>query len=231
MTIHGYRRVSGPEQALEGKVSLPNQEREIRGAAMIMGTEEPIIYTDAGVSAGIPLQDRPDGGRLVRAVKRGDTLISSKLDRLFRSASDALNMAEALHKGGINLVLLDCGADPVTGNGAAKFFFSVLAAVAEFEKGRIAERLRDGRMGKRARGGHIGGAAPYGYRIIGHGREAVLERDEAEQSIIRQAAALRQRQPASSLRALARELAGMGLRSRVGREFTAEQVRRILGGF
>jgi DNA invertase Pin-like site-specific DNA recombinase len=42
------------------------------------------------------------------------------------------------------LIVADMGADPVTDNGTAKFFFTVLAAMAEFDRERILERTLDG---------------------------------------------------------------------------------------
>jgi DNA invertase Pin-like site-specific DNA recombinase len=70
--------------------------------------------------------------------------------------------AEAWHKRGISLILVDSGVEPVSDNGTGKLFLSILASVAEFERQRIADRMREGRTGKRQRDGHIGGQAPYG---------------------------------------------------------------------
>jgi hypothetical protein len=63
--------------------------------------------------------------------------------------------AEAWHKRGISLILVDSGVDPVSDNGTGTLFLSILASVAEFERQRIADRVREGRTGKRQRGGHI----------------------------------------------------------------------------
>jgi DNA invertase Pin-like site-specific DNA recombinase len=89
------------------------------------------------------------------------------------------------------LILVDCSTEPVTDNGAGKLFFSILASVAEFEKSRIADRMREGRQGKAARGGHIGGQAPYGYRVEGKGRGATLVPVEAEKAIVQAVRELR----------------------------------------
>jgi DNA invertase Pin-like site-specific DNA recombinase len=93
-------------------------------------------------------------------------------------------MVEDWKAQGVDLILVDCGTDPVSANGNSKLFFGILASVAEFEKGRIAERMREGRKGKAERGGHIGGLAPYRLRKVGHGRGAMLEIDSAEQATI-----------------------------------------------
>ena len=162
---------------------------------------------------------------MLRALQAGDIVIAAKLDRLFRSASDALATAESFQARGIHLVLLDCGAEPVT-NGAAKLFFSILAAVAEFEKGRILERMADGRRGKRLRGGHIGGEAPYGYRVAGDGRDAALVEAQKEQEAI--AVARKARVDGLSLRQIGARLAEAGHLTRLGKPWEATQVKRLL---
>jgi len=228
MTTHIYRRVSTAGQAGEDKSSPEDQLRRCRGAAMINGTEEPIDWYDAGVSGSTPLAERPAGGSLLAALAPGDTVIAAKLDRLFRSASDALSTAEAFQARGIHLILLDCGAEPVT-NGAAKLFFSILAAVAEFEKGRILERMTDGRHGKRRRGGYVGGGDPYGYASTGSGGDAVLIDSPEEQATIRLAAELRL-SGGLSLRAIGRRLEEAGHRTRSGKPWEAMQVKRLIEG-
>ena len=225
MSIHIYRRVSTSDQASDDRSSLSDQDRCCRGAAMILGTEAPQDWCDPGVSVSTPLSERAAGGHMLRVLRPGDTVIAAKLDRMFRSASDALATAESFQERGIHLVLLDCGAEPVT-NGAAKLFFSILAAVAEFEKGRTLERMADGRRGKRARGGHIGGEAPYGSRILGAGREAILVDEPNEQACITKARALREE--GMSLTAIGRELEREGYWPRSGRAWDAQQIRRMM---
>jgi DNA invertase Pin-like site-specific DNA recombinase len=227
MTIHIYRRVSTTGQAGEDRSSLADQERMCRGAAMMQGEEAPLDWCDPGVSGSVPLAERPQGGQMLAAMRPGDTVIAAKMDRMFRSASDALTTAESFLASGIGLILLDCGADPVT-KGASKLFFTVLAAVAEFEKGRLLERMADGQKGKRHRGGHVGGDAPYGFRIEGRGRDAVLLADDTEQEAISRARRLRE--GGASLREIGRQLASEGHLTRAGKPWEAMQVSRLLKG-
>ena len=58
-----YQRVSTTEQAGEGRTSLEDQERIGRGFAMAKGFSQFDVscYCDAGVSATIPLRNRPAG--------------------------------------------------------------------------------------------------------------------------------------------------------------------------
>lgn len=187
--IYGYLRVSTVEQT--GGSSLGDQETRIKGVAMMRGAEVAEIFVDGGVSGAVPLRDRPAGRRLMDTLQPGDVLIASKLDRLFRSASDALLQAEMFKAQGVDLIVADMGADPVTGNGAAKMFFGMLALMAEFERDRIKERQRDGIKAKQHRNGFTGGRRPYGYQVIGTGRDALLVEDELEQAAIREIHAMR----------------------------------------
>ena len=66
---------------------------------------------EKGVSGSIPVEERPVGGALLARLDRGDIVIAAKLDRLFRSALDALKVVEDLKKRGVALHLLDLGGD------------------------------------------------------------------------------------------------------------------------
>jgi DNA invertase Pin-like site-specific DNA recombinase len=147
------------------------------------------------------------------------------MDRLFRSASDALNTAEALKERGIDLVLVDMGTSPVTENGTAKMFFGMLALVAEFERGRIAERMEDGRRGKSARGGHIGGVAPYGYRVVGSKRDSKLEPVPEEQPILNEVLELSKKLTSWKIM---HQLNEKGYKNRTGGPFKCWQIKRII---
>jgi hypothetical protein len=67
---------------------------------------------------------------------------TAKLDRAFRSAADALGTLEQLKDDKVGLHMIDLGGD-VTGNGISKLVFTILSAVAENERDRIRERVRD----------------------------------------------------------------------------------------
>jgi DNA invertase Pin-like site-specific DNA recombinase len=81
-----------------------------------------------------------EAARCSQISARGDVVIAPKLDRLFRSALDALQVAEDLRKRGVSLHLLDLGSD-ISG-GLSKLFLTIAAAFAEAERDRIRERMR-----------------------------------------------------------------------------------------
>lgn len=182
MAVYGITRVSTLDQT-EG-TSLSEQERKIHAVAVLAGLSVDEVYTDAGISGSVPLAERPEGRKMVGKLKTGDTVICYKIDRLFRSAADALSTVTAWQDKGIDLIVVEFGADPVTSNGTSKLLMGILSMVAEFERGLIRQRMADGREAKKAAGGHIGGSAPFGYRKLGEGRGAMLEPIPEQQAAI-----------------------------------------------
>ena len=202
MATYGYIRVSTIEQA-DGS-SLDEQDRKVRGVALIRGVEVDRVFTDPGISGSVSLDKRPAGKELLATLRKGDTLIVAKLDRAFRNATDALTRADEFKTKGVKLILADIGTDPVTENGTGRMFFGMLALMAEFERDRILERTNDGRQAKKRAGGFIGGTAPFGYTVDGQGKGAVLI------PVPEQAKALadihQMREAGSSLRAIAKHI-------------------------
>lgn len=177
MAIFGYVRVSTIEQVEGG--SLLSQERQVRAAAEFRGESMVEVFEDGGVSGCTSLFARPGSKKMIDTVMPGDTIIAAKLDRMFRSASEALDWLEYFRKHEIKLVLCDLGLDPVTDNGVSKLMFSILASMAEFERMRIRERSAEGRAVKLQSGGWIGGKPPFGYMIEGSGKFARCVPDPA----------------------------------------------------
>jgi putative DNA-invertase from lambdoid prophage Rac len=139
----------------------------------------------------VPIAERPAGGRLLSRLKKGDVVIAPKLDRLFRSALDALQVVEDLKKRGVSLHLLDLGGD-ISGNGLSKLFLTVAAAFAEAERDRIRERIKDARRRQTALGLYGGGPRPFGFDVVGDGDAKRLIPNAAEQAVVAQMKAMRQ---------------------------------------
>src|SRR3954467_8852077 len=163
MSIYGYTRVSTDRQADEGE-SLGAQQRVIEGYAMMLGLTLNEIFVERGISGAKPLRDRPEGARLLATLTEGDVLITPKLDRMFRSALDALNVLGQIQKRGVSLHMIDLGGD-VTGNGISNVIFPILSALAEAERDRIRERILDVKADQRRRHRYLGGIVPFGWRV------------------------------------------------------------------
>ena len=216
MSVYGYCRVSTDRQANEGE-SLGVQERQLQGYVTMQGMKLDRVFVERGVSGSIPLADRPEGAAMLAALQSGDVVVSPKLDRVFRSALDALQQTEALRARGVSLHLLDLGGD-IAGNGLSRLFMTIAAAFAELERDRIRERITQVKRDQKARHRFLGGTRPpFGFRA---GDGGALVADEAEQAAIAKAKRLRGR--GKSLRYIASKLALNGHR------LNPESVRRML---
>jgi putative DNA-invertase from lambdoid prophage Rac len=224
--ILGYARVSSTDQAKDDRSSLQTQTDVIEGFARTRGTDkfDVQIYTDAGVSGAIKLAERAAGRDLLADMRPGDTVIASKLDRMFRSASDAIDMFEVFKARGVDLVLYDISNEPVS-SGVGKLIMTILAAVADMERIRIKERTTEGRKAKKAKGGPVGNV-PFGFKKVGEGRAAVLEIDKNETKV---AARMRQLfELGRGYADISMDLYGEGMLSRAGTAFTPMAVRRVV---
>lgn len=205
MAVYGYCRVSTDRQADEGE-SLGAQQRTIEGYAMMHGLVIDGIYVERGVSGSKPLADRPEGGRLLAVLDHGDVVITPKLDRMFRSALDALDCFGKLKELGVSLHMIDLGGD-VTGNGISKLVFTILSAVAEAERERIRERVRDVKKDQKSRGRYLGGIVPFGWK---RGDDGSLVEIAEQQAAIVKIRALRIE--GQSLRSIAAAIAEDGIK-------------------
>ena len=87
------------------------------------------MYVDKGLTG--TNRARPGLDQAMAAVRKGDTLVVPKLDRLARSVSDARHIADQLEAKGVKLALGRSIYDPTDPMG--KMFFNILATFAEFE--------------------------------------------------------------------------------------------------
>lgn len=208
MSVYGYCRVSTLRQASDGD-SLEHQRRQIEGYAKMRDFTLDEVFVEEGVSGSVPAVERPISGPLLDMLRRGDILVAAKLDRLFRSALDALTTVDDFRRRGVHLHLLDLGGD-VADSGIAKLFLTIAAAFAEAERDRIRERIGQSKADQRRMGRHLGGGVPVGYRKVPdpRGRGFVLEPIEAEIEAVRYAKA--RLAAGASYRQIAAELRGRG---------------------
>jgi putative DNA-invertase from lambdoid prophage Rac len=188
MGTYGYARVSTVQQADSGE-SLGAQRRKLQGYSQMLGQPLDQVFIERGVSGSRRLQERPEGKRLLEVVQPGDTVLTTKLDRMFRSALDALEVLGQLKRQSVSLHMIDLGGD-VTTDGIAKLVFTILSAVAEAERDRTRERIADVKRDQRARGRYLGGSVPFGWR---KGRDGALVAEPSEQGAIRRMVRLRQK--------------------------------------
>jgi DNA invertase Pin-like site-specific DNA recombinase len=215
----GYIRVSTPDQADHG-VGLEAQESRIKDWCMVNGYVLSEVLVDRGLSGG-RADNRPTLQEALATVRRGDLLIVYNLSRLARSTRDTLEIADALDRRGADLVSLSEKID--TTSAAGRMVFRLLAVLAEFERDVISERTSMAMNHMRACGRYTGGPVPFGFQFLEIG---ILEPVPDEQAVINRAQVLHEE--GKSLRAIGLTLGQEGHRSRTGRSYLPEQIRRML---
>ena len=128
----GYARVSSTGQSLEIQLSK----------LTAYGCTEPDGQIFQEKKSGTNTNNRPQLQECLRHVRKGDTLVITKLDRLARSTLDLTQIAEDLKTRGVELVVIDQNIDTSTPTG--KLLFNMLASIAEFENDIRRERQSDG---------------------------------------------------------------------------------------
>lgn len=225
--VHAYCRVSTTEQSSRG-YSLEEQERQCRGIALVRYPgHEFVLWSEPGISASIPLAKRKMGAQMVNALRAGDILIASKLDRVFRNLVDALTQIESFTAREITCILLDICAEPLNRTGAGKLQFQMLSALAEFERNRISERIRDSFEARRANNiAILGTCPPYGFAFDGKGKSKRLVENPYEQEILETMRRLYSQ--GHSYIEIARQLNEAGYHSRRGTAIANGTVRRLI---
>ena len=141
----GYARCSTDKQDLAAQRYTLRQ----------LGVSEDRVYLDHGMTGRD--RRRPGLQQALAAVRRGDTLVVPKLDRLARSVPDARAIGDSLAAGGVRLSIGGTVYDPTDPIG--KMFFNILATFAEFEVDLLRLRTREGMAIARANG-RLKGKAP-----------------------------------------------------------------------
>lgn len=138
MTL-GYARVSTDEQNLDRQIDALNK----------YGVD--IIFNEK--MSGTK-RERPELNKLIERMSSGDTVVIESLSRLGRSTKDLIELMEMFNSRGINLVSLKESIDTSTSTG--KLLFTLMSALAQFERDLISERTVEGLKSARTRG-RIGG--------------------------------------------------------------------------
>jgi DNA invertase Pin-like site-specific DNA recombinase len=123
----GYCRVSTTEQNMTAQLELLHKA----GCQEIF--KEQLSGSDSA---------RPELRKMLDYIRKGDIVTVTKLDRLARSTKDLLGIAEEIKKKGADFEVLNINLDTKSPTG--QLMLTMLAAIAEFEKGIMLERQREG---------------------------------------------------------------------------------------
>lgn len=133
--IFGYARVSTEQQNLDRQLD----------ALRKYGVD--VIYNEKMTGTK---RDRPELAKMLDRMTEGDTVVIESLSRLGRSTKDLIELTELFEQKGVHLVSLKEQIDTSTSTG--KLLFTLMSAIAQFERDVIADRTREGLKSARARG-------------------------------------------------------------------------------
>jgi DNA invertase Pin-like site-specific DNA recombinase len=136
VSTFGYARVSMAAAKSRKSQHVDNQVQRL----LADGIPEANIYVDDGRSG--KLRSRPEWDRLLTVLRKDDVLVATKLDRIGRSLVNLIDVVSLLGERGVQLRMLDQPIDTSTAMG--KFFFQVMAALAELEASMTRERTLEG---------------------------------------------------------------------------------------
>ena len=146
--VFGYARVSTEQQNLDRQIDMLQK----------YGVD--FIYNEKMTGTK---RNRPELEKLLERLTEGDTVVVESLSRLGRSTKDLIWLMETFNAKSVNLVSLKESIDTTTSTG--KLLFTLMSALAQFERDVLADRTKEGLAAARARG-RKGGRPPISSDLI-----------------------------------------------------------------
>lgn len=169
-------RVSTDDQAQAG--SIQTQIEFARRWAPLHGYELAEIYADEGWSGTIPVEERPQGARLLRDAREGRfaVVLVYQVDRLGRDPLVVLHAVQELAAAGVRVQSMQEAFDERDPMG--RFLLTLFSGIGRLVRDQTIARSIEGSRRKANAGAWLGGVPPYGYRIVTQGRDNYLMPDE-----------------------------------------------------
>jgi site-specific DNA recombinase len=219
-----YTRKSS-EEGLEQSFNSLDAQREACEAYVNSQRHEgwialPALYDDGGFTGGN--MERPALKKLLEdiALKRVDTVVVYKVDRLTRSLADFAKIVEQFDKQGVSFVSVTQQFNTTSSMG--RLTLNILLSFAQFEREVTGERIRDKIAASKRKGMWMGGVVPMGYRV--EDRQLTVAEEDAK-AVRRIFDAYVEQGCVSKLRL---HLEAVGIRSKVRVSLTGKQTGGVM---
>lgn len=176
--VLAYRRVSTREQGVAG-TSLDAQKTEIERYCAAQGLPAPMDFVEVESGSEESEDKRVEVKRLLAAVRHGDAVLVSKIDRFARDMVFIVKNVRAIRKKGACFISIAENFD--SRRPESEMMVGAWAMAADMERRRIQERTHGPRRLLRSQGLFVEGRPPFGYRTSKDGsRRLVVEPSEAK---------------------------------------------------
>lgn len=215
-----YVRVSTQEQAKEG-FSIPAQIERLRAFCQSQGWDIVHEYIEDGKSAKD--LDRPKMQQMLKDIKKGkiDVVLVYKLDRLTRSVLDLYELLKIFDQH--NVAFRSATEVYDTSSAMGRLFLTLVAALAQWERENLAERVRFGIEQMVDEGKKPGGHSPYGYKFDKDFNCTIIEEEAKTVKMIFQLYC-----DGYGYRSIAERLNNLNIKPRLALEWNPNSIRDIL---